>query len=1060
MNDSEARTDEMSELRPYVENDPRDRESPNRSTRASEALFLHADVVELEAVYANAPVGLCVLDRDLRFVRINERLAEINGPSVAEHLGRTIREVVPDVADTAEPALRHVLETGEPAIDIELTGTTPARPGVVRTWVESWLPLRDHAGAIIGINIVAFEITEARRIEAQFRESEAQFRALVEQSTLAMLVVDREGRAVHHNDAFDSLWRAAGKEVPPDFRLTSDPQLESLGVVSALNRALAGERVFLPPLTFDISHEGRVNGERHIEGQLFPIHDSNHEVHRVVGIFQDVSSRIEEENDNWFLFELGSELQTLSSPDAICRVVTERLGEHLRGTRCAWMSVDLDTETVTVRHEWRRAGNALIGTHALQRWTSAPRGELGTFAAVSFNDTLTDERSAARHDELFAPLNVRSFLRVPMVSHGRWMGSLSVACDIPREWTPREIALTRRVAERAWPAFDATQHATRAEAERLRTERLQHVTASLTAAATRQEVCDIVAGEGSAAIGAFAGVVALVTEDGENVEFIGWEGYPPGSREGWKLLPLAAKTPLTFAVRQGIPLWIDSREEMEKRFPEFLEVSRTIPTGSWGIVPFVVPAAGGVPVIGALGLNFEREHATQAADRRIAETIAALGASALERVRLYEVERAARIRIERLQRVTAALSRSVTAGEVTDIMMVEGIELLDASGAVLALRSEDGSTLEIRDSRGIHDDVIAAWRHVPIDAPLPLAESTRTGELIQISSRTHFVERFPALASLLDERAIEASVILPLVSGGNALGAVGFDFAAKRAITSEERDLLQALAYQCGQALDRARLFEKEHEARRAAELANQAKSTFLAAMSHELRTPLNAIQGHVQLIELEVHGPINDAQRNALERVQRNQRHLLTLVNDLLNLSRIESGRLEYHIASVALNELVSEVSGMVAPQLQAKELKYEWRVDEGLTVRADREKVAQILINLLDNAVKFTPQGGSVRITSHTRAEAPEFVYVRVTDTGRGIREDKLRRIFEPFVQIDKVATSKDEGVGLGLAISRQLALGMRGDLRARSKVGEGSTFTLALRREDPRGRKRSSN
>jgi PAS domain S-box-containing protein len=150
--------------------------------RAEAEARAHLDA--LEATYRSAPVGLCVLDRALRFVRINERLAEINGVPADAHVGRTVREVVPGVADTAEPALRLVLDTGEPAVGIEITGETPAAPGVVRTWVESWYPLRDAAGAVSGINVVAEEVTERRRAEEARRASDARYRALVEAAPL------------------------------------------------------------------------------------------------------------------------------------------------------------------------------------------------------------------------------------------------------------------------------------------------------------------------------------------------------------------------------------------------------------------------------------------------------------------------------------------------------------------------------------------------------------------------------------------------------------------------------------------------------------------------------------------------------------------------------------------------------------------------------------------------------------------------------------------------------------------------------------------------------------
>ena len=248
---------------------------------------------------------------------------------------------------------------------------------------------------------------------------------------------------------------------------------------------------------------------------------------------------------------------------------------------------------------------------------------------------------------------------------------------------------------------------------------------------------------------------------------------------------------------------------------------------------------------------------------------------------------------------------------------------------------------------------------------------------------------------------------------------------------------------------------ERERSARADAEAATKAKSQFLTVMSHELRTPLNAIAGHVELVEMGVHGPLNDAQRDALLRVQRSQRHLLALINNVLNLARIETGHIEYSLGEVALVPLLADITALVEPLFGAKQVSCqlitpsEQPPDAPLAVRADAEKLRQIVINLLTNALKFTRAGGRVAVEAGRSSDAVSMACVRVSDTGIGIAASKLELIFEPFVQLGAPSGSQRDGVGLGLAISRDLARGMGGDITVASVEGEGTTFTLSLPR-----------
>jgi signal transduction histidine kinase len=232
---------------------------------------------------------------------------------------------------------------------------------------------------------------------------------------------------------------------------------------------------------------------------------------------------------------------------------------------------------------------------------------------------------------------------------------------------------------------------------------------------------------------------------------------------------------------------------------------------------------------------------------------------------------------------------------------------------------------------------------------------------------------------------------------------------------------------------------------RKLLETANRAKSDFLASMSHELRTPLNAIGGYAELMEMGVRGPITDEQRRDLSRIRTSQSHLLGLIGSLLDLTRIESGQVTYAREDVALNPLLGGLEALVLPQTTAKEQTLVYRCEQDLGAFADREKVRQILLNLLSNAVRYSPSGAT--ITMSARRLDDTTVAIEVSDTGPGIPLDRQREIFEPFVQLDRSLTRTNEGVGLGLSISRDLAHGMGGELTVTSAPGEGSCFRLTL-------------
>lgn len=361
--------------------------------------------------------------------------------------------------------------------------------------------------------------------------------------------------------------------------------------------------------------------------------------------------------------------------------------------------------------------------------------------------------------------------------------------------------------------------------------------------------------------------------------------------------------------------------------------------------------------------------------------------------------------------------------------------------------------------QGLADRLLTGWPPRRDDAlGIPSAVRKRRSEVVFPVTDEMLVEAAGSAENLaiLRDLQIGSFMTIPLVAHGVVLGAITY-VSPNHGDSFSQRDLILAeeLAARCALAIEHARLLQQARDAEAAAEAAqlraeeaNLAKMRFLSTMSHELRTPLNAIAGYAELLATGIRGPLEPAQLADVRRIQANERHLLGLVEAVLTFARVDAGRIEFGLEDVSLAKVLRHCQMIIVPLAEKKGITCRgWDVadETEATVYADEEKLQQILVNLLANAIKFSPQRGIIEITY--RLVGP-VVELGVRDQGVGIAPDDQKRIFEPFVQVGG-PTQRSGGTGLGLAISRELAVGMGGSLSVESELGKGSTFTLRLSR-----------
>ncbi|MGJ5629400.1 PAS domain S-box protein [Nostoc sp. CALU 1950] len=627
----------------------------------NQALIHYAESLSLlDALLGAAPVAVCFLDRELRYIRINQVFADINGLTVEEHLGRKFGEVLPAMAAELELQLQRVLDTGEPLLNVEISGDTREEPERYGYWLGNYYPVNNAMGETVGIGIILADVTAAKETEVALRESEERFRTIFNQAAVGISLVALDGQFLQINSALCEITGYSHEElIQMNFEEITHPDDLEVDWENS-RRVLAKEISGYSLEKRYIRKDGSIVWVNLTSSAVW---NANGQPKYALGIIEDISERKRVEATQQFLVE-ASTLLAASLDYEIALESVANLAVPTLADLCIvdvfqedWSSKQIaiaiaDSTKLNILDEIRRRYRPKTRAKQLVRQL---RLGISAFYSELSDSNLVEMAEDEEHLQLLRSLGIRSLMVIPVRSRGQLFGAISFfTAESGRYYQQTDLALAEDIARRAATAIDnarlyqETQQAKQA-AERSvnRTVLLQRITAALSEALTPQQVADVVVNQGIAALEATAGSVVLLTEGNTELKIVQAIGYPQSLIDAWANFPITAPNQIAETVRTRAPIFLENLAALIAKYPHLTGAVTLTGNNAWATIPLIAEAK----IIGALGLSFATVQIFNEEDRGFMLTLGQQCAQAIARAQLYEAEKTARAQAETANRI-------------------------------------------------------------------------------------------------------------------------------------------------------------------------------------------------------------------------------------------------------------------------------------------------------------------------------------------------------------------------------------------------------------------------